>query len=75
MVLGLLLLATAALGLQGNAKWMVAVVALVPFCTGLFDYCLLAGLIGWPVRGGALRLRLRRAWRESMHGGHRAHWH
>jgi hypothetical protein len=68
MGLGLLLLLWAAVGLDGTGKGAVAVSGLVSFCAGLFDYCLLAPLAGWPARGGALRLRLRRVWRQMMHG-------
>ncbi len=43
--------------LGGVAGWVVAFVGLLPLAAGLFDFCLLATLVGLPFLG----VRLRRA--------------
>jgi len=40
--------------------WVIFVIGLVPLAAGLFDFCLLAALLGYPLNGAELRARFRR---------------
>ncbi len=40
--------------------WVIAVIGLVPLAAGLFDFCVLAPLFGYPFNGPALRSRVGR---------------
>ncbi len=52
---GLLLIAWGLLGLHGAGGTIVAVVGVVPFVAGLFDFCVFAPLFGLPLSGPRIR--------------------
>jgi hypothetical protein len=55
IVAGLILIAWGLFGLHGAVGIVVAVVGLVPFVAGAFDFCVLAPLFGRPLSGPAIR--------------------
>jgi hypothetical protein len=62
-VAGIILIALGlylALENDNDIGWVVAVIGLVPLAAGLFDFCVLAPLFGWPFNGPDLRARARR---------------
>ena len=52
---GLALIAWGLLGLHGAVGMVVAVVGVVPFMAGLFDFCVFAPLFGLPLSGPKIR--------------------
>lgn len=52
---GLALIAWGLLGLGGTAGIIVAVIGLVPFAAGVFDFCVFAPLFGAPFSGPQIR--------------------
>jgi hypothetical protein len=60
MVVGIVLILVGLLVLEGTAGYIVAIIGLVPLLAGLFDFCVLAAVLGRPFRGDALRAALRR---------------
>jgi hypothetical protein len=42
-------------GLTGTTGYTVAVIGLVPLLAGVFDFCVLAPLFGYPFSGARLR--------------------
>ncbi len=55
MVVGLALILWGVLGLHGLAEELVALVGVVAFAAGLFNFCVIAPLIGAPFRGSQLK--------------------
>ncbi len=55
VVAGLLLMAWGLLLLHGVAGVVVAVIGMVPFVAGLFDFCVFAPLFGQPLSGPKIR--------------------
>jgi hypothetical protein len=51
--------------LGGTAGWIVLIIGLVPLAAGLFDFCLVAALLGKPLKGADLRASLRRPTRKA----------
>jgi hypothetical protein len=51
MVVGLVLLACALFAAHGTLEKVLAIVGVVAFAAGLFNFCLIAPLIGAPFRG------------------------
>lgn len=66
--LGLLIMGAGLLGIQGTIGAAMALLALVPISGGLFDFCLIAKALGYPLSGAAARAQLRTA--ESSQAGH-----
>ncbi len=55
VVAGLILIAWGLFGLQGLGGTIVAVIGVVPFVAGLFDFCVFAPLFGQPLSGRKIR--------------------
>lgn len=55
---GIVLIVVGLLAVGGTAGWVLAVIGLVPLAAGVFDFCLLAALLGKPLQGAALRAAL-----------------
>lgn len=55
LVAGLALIIWGLLGLGGAAGILVAVIGVVPFMAGLFDFCVFAPLFGYPLSGQKIR--------------------
>ncbi len=55
VVAGLILIAWGLFGLQGLGGTIVAVIGVVPFAAGLFDFCVFAPLFGQPLSGPKIR--------------------
>lgn len=60
IVVGIVLILVGLLVIEGTAGWIVALIGVVPLSAGLFDFCILAALLGRPFRGDALRAAVRR---------------
>ena len=52
---GLALIAWGLVGLHGAAGMVVAVIGVVPFVAGVFDFCVFAPLFGMPLSGPKIR--------------------
>ena len=52
---GLFLIAWGLLALHGTAGAIVAIIGVVPFVAGLFDFCVFAPLFGQPLSGPKIR--------------------
>ncbi len=52
---GLALIAWGLFGLPGVAGMVIAVVGMVPFVAGIFDFCVFAPLFGMPLSGTRIR--------------------
>ena len=52
---GIGLIAWGLLGMGGANGYIVAVIGAVPLLTGIFDICLFAPLLGYPINGGKVR--------------------
>lgn len=61
IVAGIALVLVGVLVIGGTAGWIVAGVGLVPLAAGLFDFCLLTGLVGGLWSGGSVRACARRS--------------
>jgi len=59
-VAGLALLLVGLLAVGGTWGWILAIVGLVVFAAGTFDFCLFAPLFGLPFMGPALRKALKK---------------
>ncbi len=55
IVAGIALVLWGLLGIGGTAGIVVAIVGLVPFLAGLFDFCVFAPLFGAPLSGPQIR--------------------
>ncbi len=55
IVAGLVLIAYGLLALHGTLGLIVAVIGVVPFVAGLFDFCVFAPLFGQPLSGPKIR--------------------
>jgi hypothetical protein len=55
IVAGLILVGVGLLVIHGTAGIIVAVIGLVPFLAGIFDFCLFAPLFGAPMSGSKVR--------------------
>ena len=55
IVAGLVLVLWGLLGIGGATGMLVAVIGLVPFVAGLFDFCIFAPLFGAPLSGPRIR--------------------
>jgi len=55
IVAGLALIAWGLAGLGGTVGVIVALVGALPLLAGLFDFCILAPLFGWPLNGAKIR--------------------
>lgn len=58
IVAGIVLIVIAWL-VGGTAGWIIGIIGLVPIAAGVFDFCLLAPLMGLPFSGGGIRARKR----------------
>ncbi len=52
---GLILIVGGLFGLQGVGGTIVAIIGVVPFVAGLFDFCVFAPLFGQPLSGPKIR--------------------
>jgi len=52
---GLALIVWGLFGLHGSAGMVVAVVGMVPFIAGIFDFCVFAPLFRMPLSGSKIR--------------------
>ena len=52
---GMALIAWGLFGLHGAAGIVIAVIGVVPFVAGLFDFCVFAPLFGQPLSGPKIR--------------------
>jgi hypothetical protein len=57
VVAGALLIAWGLMGIGGAVGVLVAVIGVVPFAAGLFDFCVFAPLFGNPINGSKIRAR------------------
>ena len=57
IVAGLALLAVGLLAVGGTGGWVVAGIGLLPLAAGVFDLCIFAPLLGYPLGGKQLRAR------------------
>jgi hypothetical protein len=55
IVAGIALVLWGMLGIGGTAGTLLAIVGLVPFVAGLFDFCIFAPLFGAPLSGPQIR--------------------
>jgi hypothetical protein len=55
IIAGIALIAWGLLGIGSTAGYVVAVIGLVPFFAGLFDFCVFAPLFGAPLSGPKIR--------------------
>ncbi len=55
IVAGIVVVLWGLLGIGGTAGIVVAIVGLVPFLAGLFDFCVFAPLFGAPLSGPQIR--------------------
>jgi hypothetical protein len=55
VVAGLALIFWGLMGIGGAAGMVVAIIGLVPFVAGLFDFCIFAPLFGAPLSGPRIR--------------------
>ncbi len=55
MVVGLVLVLYAVFAAQGALEYVLGIVGVVAFAAGLFNFCVVAPLIGAPFRGAALK--------------------
>ena len=55
IVAGIVLILIGLLVMDGAAGYIVAAIGLVPLAAGIFDFCLLAPLLGHPFSGPAIR--------------------
>lgn len=55
IIAGLALIAAGLLLIEGTAGYVIAVIGVVPVLAGVFDFCLLAPLLGAPFTGEAVR--------------------
>lgn len=51
IILGVVLIAVGLLAVGGTAGWIIALVGLIPIAAGAFNFCIIAPLIGAPLRG------------------------
>lgn len=58
VVMGLVLLSAGLFVVQGTVGNIMAVAALIPMAGGLFDFCLIAFALGYPLSGSKARLLL-----------------
>ena len=59
IVAGVVLILIGLLVAQGAGRWILTIVGLVPLAAGVFDFCVLAPLLGLPFSGASLREALR----------------
>jgi hypothetical protein len=55
IVAGIALVYIGLVTMGGTGGWVVAIVGLVPLLAGLFDFCVLAPIIGAPFKGPDIR--------------------
>ncbi len=55
VVAGLILITLGLFSLHGVAGTVIAVVGIVPFVAGIFDFCVFAPLFGQPLSGPKIR--------------------
>ncbi len=55
VVAGIALILWGLMGIGGTAGIVVAIVGMVPFVAGLFDFCIFAPLFGAPLGGPQIR--------------------
>ncbi|MCE9646416.1 MAG: DUF2892 domain-containing protein [Chloroflexi bacterium] len=60
VVLGLVIMSLGLLVVQGTVGTIMAVVGLVPFSGGVFDFCLIGFAMGYPLKGMDARKKLAR---------------
>ena len=58
VLLGLILISVGLFVVQGTTGNVMALAALVPIAGGLFDFCLIAFVLGYPLSGSKARLLL-----------------
>jgi hypothetical protein len=58
IVLGLLILGLGQLVVRGTPGLVMSLVSLVPVSGGVFDFCLIAKALGYPLGGNAIRRQL-----------------
>ena len=59
-VAGIILIALGLFVMSGTAGTIVAIIGLAPLAAGVFDFCLLAPLMGKPLAGAAFRKQNKR---------------
>lgn len=55
IIAGMTLMSAGLFGLDGKTGYILALTGFVPLLTGLIDICILAPLLGYPLRGSAVR--------------------
>lgn len=58
VVLGLVIMALGLLVVQGTVGTIMAIVALVPIAGGIFDFCVIGAVLGYPFKGAGARAQL-----------------
>jgi hypothetical protein len=58
IVAGVILLLVGIFVVGGTVGWIIAIIGLVPLAAGVFDFCVIAPLMGKPFMGDALRASL-----------------
>ena len=58
VVLGLVIMALGLLVVQGTVGTIMAIVALVPIAGGIFDFCVIGAVLGYPFKGAEARAQL-----------------
>ena len=59
ILLGLLILGLGQFVVRGTPGLVMSLVSLVPMSGGIFDFCLIAKALGYPLDGAAIREQLR----------------
>ncbi len=58
-VAGIILIVLGVAVVGGTAGWIIAIVGLIPLAAGVFDFCVMAPLMGFPFWGRDIRQRTR----------------
>ena len=58
IILGVVIIALGQLVVQGTPGTIMTVVGLIPIAGGIFDFCVIGAILGYPFKGAEARAKL-----------------